>query len=76
MAKLEDSWRRFSEKSASYTAYANAWEAKIGAFLSFNPQQNPVRDLSVPTGDSDVAGLPFGVKDNIAVAGFPLTCGS
>ena len=76
MAKLEDSWRRFSEKAASYTAYAKAWEAKIGAFLSFNPQHNPASTSAVPAGQSPVAGLPFGVKDNIAVAGFPLTCGS
>ena len=77
MAKLEDSWRRFSEKSASYTAYTKAWEAKIGAFLSFNPQAKPtVTPEAAKATSGPVSGLPFGVKDNIAVAGFPLTCGS
>ena len=47
-------------------------EGKIGAFLQFEPE--------IGFGDSSpegpLAGVPFGVKDNIAVRGFQLSCGS
>ncbi len=60
--------------------YFRAWEAKIGAFLEFSPEP-PVCPLdpsvAVPEdAAAAVRGLPFAVKDNIAVADFGLTCGS
>jgi aspartyl-tRNA(Asn)/glutamyl-tRNA(Gln) amidotransferase subunit A len=54
--------------------YFRAWEAKIGAFLEFAPPR--AAPDSPPGSRSDLAGLPFAVKDNIAVEGFGLSCGS
>lgn len=51
-----------------FLAYYDAWEAKIGSFLEFAPPAE-----SAATGRS---GLPFAVKDNIAVEGMGLSCGS
>jgi aspartyl-tRNA(Asn)/glutamyl-tRNA(Gln) amidotransferase subunit A len=62
-------WTRFRAKLEAYKAYAFPLEKQIGSFLSFRPE-TPVG------GEGPLAGLPFGVKDNIAVEGFPLTCGS
>jgi aspartyl-tRNA(Asn)/glutamyl-tRNA(Gln) amidotransferase subunit A len=65
-----------------YLSYAAAWEKKIGAFIQFKP--DPAGDpggegagsgASAPPA-SALRGLPFGVKDNIAVRGFSLSCGS
>ncbi len=71
-----------------FDAYLDAWEAKIGAFIEFD--RNPavaaataerVTSSAGPAGapasaPAGVAGLPFAVKDNIAVEGFGLSCGS
>jgi aspartyl-tRNA(Asn)/glutamyl-tRNA(Gln) amidotransferase subunit A len=52
-------------------------EASLGCFLSFDPDQG-VRETRAVAGEAagPLSGVPFGVKDNIAVRGFPLTCGS
>lgn len=57
---------------SKYSEYVNKWEQKIGSFLQFDP------DLARGDSASDgpLAGIPFGVKDNIAVKGFNMTCGS
>jgi aspartyl-tRNA(Asn)/glutamyl-tRNA(Gln) amidotransferase subunit A len=48
-----------------YLPYFKAWEEKIGAFIECNEKALGA-----------VAGLPFAVKDNIAVKGFSISCGS
>ena len=71
MSAATSAWTQFRAKKEAYLAYARPWEKKIGSFLSFRPEASPADTVSGP-----LAGLPFGVKDNIAVEGFPLTCGS
>jgi aspartyl-tRNA(Asn)/glutamyl-tRNA(Gln) amidotransferase subunit A len=63
-------WKQFRAKKDAYLAYAQPWEKKVRSFLTFRPEA-PASGSEGP-----LAGLPFGVKDNIAVEGFPLTCGS
>ncbi|MDR3324376.1 MAG: aspartyl/glutamyl-tRNA amidotransferase subunit A [Spirochaetaceae bacterium] len=58
----------------AWTEYALEWEEKIGAFIEFAPQRaEPAARVSP---DAPLAGLPFAVKDNIAVEGLSLSCGS
>ena len=63
-------WKQFQAKREAYLTYARSLEKKIGSFLTFRP------DAPAGVASGPLAGLPFGVKDNIAVDGFPLTCGS
>jgi aspartyl-tRNA(Asn)/glutamyl-tRNA(Gln) amidotransferase subunit A len=64
-----------------FETYFKEWEERIGAFIEFRPDVDaPVP----PAGEaalgglpwSSLAGLPFAVKDNIAVRGFCVSCGS
>lgn len=63
-----------------FDVYFREWEARIGAFLEYSPEPSSCpfdQSLSVsPEYAAPVAGLPFAVKDNIAVEGFGLSCGS
>lgn len=64
-----------------FRAYFDAWEARIGSFLECDAQalETAARRTcgpNPPAAGQGVAGLPFGVKDNIAVAGMQLSCGS
>lgn len=58
-----------------FPAYVAAWEAEIGAFLELRDPAGWELEAQ-PDAVSPVAALPFAVKDNIAVEGFGLTCGS
>lgn len=58
-----------------FLSYFNAWEEKIGAFIEF--KRDPVSPCAEERGGiPSLKGLPFGVKDNIAVKHFSLSCGS
>ncbi len=63
---------KIKENLDSYLKYVNTWEDKIGSFLEF--------DIDRTTGFSSLegplSGIPFGVKDNFAVEGFNVSCGS
>lgn len=65
-----------------FDAYFRAWEAKVGAFLEYQDKveaRSQARESVSPEADAaaaELAGFPFAVKDNIAVEGFGLSCGS
>ena len=77
MANLQD----WSETTAdqglkSYTSQIRERDTKIGAFLDFDPARGKLTVGSSPDARGPLAGLPFGLKDNIALRNFRLTCGS
>ena len=55
-----------------YGEYVGGWEKNIGSFLQFDVDKT----IEDSTPDGALQGVPFGVKDNIAVKGFDMTCGS
>ncbi len=56
------------QKNSEFKAYTEATEKKVGSFLEIRPE--------APRTQGPLAGLAFGVKDNIAVKGYKITCGS
>jgi aspartyl-tRNA(Asn)/glutamyl-tRNA(Gln) amidotransferase subunit A len=58
--------------SQKWKAHVEARQKDVGAFLQFDPALGSADS----TADGPFAGVPFAVKDNIAVRGFRLTCGS
>ncbi len=62
-----------SDKKKKYINYVNEWEQKIHSFLEFDTER--ISAESVP-GGGRFAGVPYAVKDNIAVKDYHLTCGS
>jgi aspartyl-tRNA(Asn)/glutamyl-tRNA(Gln) amidotransferase subunit A len=61
-----------NEPRERWRAFAEARDRELGTFLKFDGAlADPDSSRSGP-----LAGIPFAVKDNIAVRGFPLTCGS
>jgi aspartyl-tRNA(Asn)/glutamyl-tRNA(Gln) amidotransferase subunit A len=67
-----------------YVSYAEEWEKRIGAFIELKPGGVPSPEAAAspetgadnPPAGAAVRGLPFAVKDNIAVKDFSLSCGS
>ncbi|MDR2134868.1 MAG: aspartyl/glutamyl-tRNA amidotransferase subunit A [Treponema sp.] len=60
-----------------FLPYAEEWEKRISAFIEWRPDAPEPADAA-PDGARvpGIAGLPFAVKDNIAVKDFSLSCGS
>lgn len=70
-------WRVAFEDGTSrdrWLRYARRWNERINAFVSFADDTDSPERSSKPGGP--LQGMPFAVKDNIAVAGQPLSCGS
>ncbi len=61
-------------QSQSWKKTAAERDAKVGAFLQLAPDLGA--ESAAPAATGPLAGVPFAVKDNIAVRGFQLTCGS
>ena len=84
-----EKWKRIyddADVKNSYLSYFREWNGKINAFLQFDldrESEKPAGDLgAADTGvraraaSAGLTDVPFAVKDNIAVQGFQLTCGS
>jgi aspartyl-tRNA(Asn)/glutamyl-tRNA(Gln) amidotransferase subunit A len=56
----------------TWKAFARKRNEELGCFLQLDPELG--KDGFTP--DGPLSGVPFGVKDNIAVRSFRLTCGS
>ena len=64
------------EQRGRWLACARAWNERINAFVSFADAAGGTEPASGPEAAGPLAGVPCAVKDNIAVAGQPLSCGS
>ena len=62
------------ESFERWQAYARRMDRKVGAFLQLDP--GLARADSDSAAEGPLCGVPFGVKDLIAVRPFRLTCGS
>lgn len=66
----------------TYTTQVKDRDSKVGAFLEFDPVRGKMvgikflQEAQAQTTKSQTLPLPFGVKDNIAIKNFKLTCGS
>ncbi|MBN2509110.1 MAG: Asp-tRNA(Asn)/Glu-tRNA(Gln) amidotransferase subunit GatA [Spirochaetales bacterium] len=70
-----DPWKgilKDTQRHSAYLRYFEEWEARIGSFLEYRLSQDDPSD----SGRLPLGGVPFGVKDNIAVEGYHCTCGS
>ena len=63
-----------SSRFPEYKKYVEEWDSRIGAFLQYDADTAAASSRGQENGA--LQGIPFGVKDNIAVDGFKCTCGS
>ena len=62
---------------ARYSDYVERCNRRLNAMVEFDPERQPAADSAAAgAAGSGLSGLPFVVKDNIAVQGFGLTCAS
>ncbi len=79
---MKSYWKRVLSSDqllAEYRAAVESRNQQLGALLEFDPARrvpSPASDSQTATAESPLADVPFVVKDNIAVAGFSLTCAS
>ncbi|MBN2626497.1 MAG: Asp-tRNA(Asn)/Glu-tRNA(Gln) amidotransferase subunit GatA [Spirochaetales bacterium] len=70
-----DGWKSVltdQDRAKKYREYVTGWEKKIGSLLEWKlPEAGKIK-----SSEGILASVPFAVKDNIAVEGFKLTCGS
>ncbi|MDR0403467.1 MAG: aspartyl/glutamyl-tRNA amidotransferase subunit A [Treponema sp.] len=69
------------EQPEDFRLYVREWEEKIGAFIELKEEPGksgrpPRRSACPEEAAALVRDMPFAVKDNIAVKGFSLSCGS
>jgi aspartyl-tRNA(Asn)/glutamyl-tRNA(Gln) amidotransferase subunit A len=59
-----------------FESYFKTWEDRIGTFIEFDPPRGEALSGGDEKAGTPLTGLPFAVKDNIAVQGFGVSCGS
>ena len=74
MEVFNGEWKNFLiDKTDSYSSFIKEKDSSVGSFLSIDPEKG----VALSGGSTgSMSGIPFGVKDNIAVESFDLTCGS
>ncbi len=71
-------WRGLTagaEQLQQYKELLEVYDSRIGSFLEIDPVKGAAL-IQDRRGSGPLAGVPFGVKDNIAVKNFQLSCGS
>ncbi|MFP4114376.1 MAG: amidase family protein [Spirochaetota bacterium] len=69
------SWKSVLASPVDYERTVRARDEALHAFLEFDGARRSSAATDLPAGEA-LAGVPFAVKDNIAVQRFQLTCGS
>lgn len=73
MQVFEERWSNalFGDKDF-YIQFVKNRDKSIGSFIEFNPDKG----MLISGRNGPLSGIPFGVKDNLAVSSFNMTCGS
>ena len=72
MTMLWNETLKTEENRQKYSRFATEKDKDINSFLEFDAK----RKSDTTDGKGELAGMPYGVKDNIAVKDFKLTCAS